>query len=186
MGALSRGGQAWLELVVGGETLSPRERLVAVPFALRAGVANGLIEGHKIALLSSNNSPTGIGYAKNNNEYSKFTTGTSGKNGDVSRLVFIPKNISHLELNLSFRARGANTRVEIPANAKIPYGFKATLGQKSFNSAGIGYRLMMDSPPTGWQRLDLFSKRKNKNTGSFFLFAEALELMAISLIGTVK
>ena len=32
-GALSRGGQAWLELVVGGETLIPRERLVAVPFA---------------------------------------------------------------------------------------------------------------------------------------------------------
>ena len=41
MGALSRGGQAWLELVVGGETLSPRERLVAVPFALYAkNIAN--------------------------------------------------------------------------------------------------------------------------------------------------
>ena len=41
MGALSRGGQAWLELVVGGEALSPRERLVAVPFALYAkNIAN--------------------------------------------------------------------------------------------------------------------------------------------------
>ena len=36
MGALSRGGQSWLEISVGGEALSPRERLVAVPFALYA------------------------------------------------------------------------------------------------------------------------------------------------------
>jgi hypothetical protein len=36
MGALSRGGQAWFQLIVGGEALSPRERLVAVPFALKA------------------------------------------------------------------------------------------------------------------------------------------------------
>ena len=41
MPALSRGGQAWLEITVGGETLSPRERLVAVPFALYAkNIAN--------------------------------------------------------------------------------------------------------------------------------------------------
>ena len=38
-GALSRGGQAWLELTVDGEALSPRERLVAVPFALRAAIS---------------------------------------------------------------------------------------------------------------------------------------------------
>jgi hypothetical protein len=50
MGALSRGGQAWLELVVGGETLSPRERLVAVPFALRAGVADEVINKAKQVL----------------------------------------------------------------------------------------------------------------------------------------
>lgn len=41
-GALSRGGQAWLELTVDGEALSPRERLVAVPFALRADFAKSL------------------------------------------------------------------------------------------------------------------------------------------------
>ena len=39
MGALSHGGQAWLEIAVGGETLSPRERLVSVPFALYANTA---------------------------------------------------------------------------------------------------------------------------------------------------
>ena len=36
MGALSRGVQTWLEITVGGETLSPRERLVAVPVSCRA------------------------------------------------------------------------------------------------------------------------------------------------------
>lgn len=50
MGALSRGGQAWLEITVGGETLSPRERLVAVPFALRAGVADSIASGNSSIL----------------------------------------------------------------------------------------------------------------------------------------
>jgi hypothetical protein len=36
MGALSASSQSWLEITIGGETLSPRERLVAVPFALYA------------------------------------------------------------------------------------------------------------------------------------------------------
>jgi hypothetical protein len=42
MGALSAGSQSWLEVTIGGETLSPRERLVAVPFALRAKSADKL------------------------------------------------------------------------------------------------------------------------------------------------
>ena len=52
MGALSRGGQAWLEIAVGGETLSPRERLVAVPFALRAGVAGAIAKNKESVLLN--------------------------------------------------------------------------------------------------------------------------------------
>ena len=43
MGALSRGSQAWLEITVSSETLSPRERLVAVPFALKASVADSVL-----------------------------------------------------------------------------------------------------------------------------------------------
>jgi hypothetical protein len=42
MGALSRGGQSWLEITVGGETLSPRERLVAVPFAVNSELASSV------------------------------------------------------------------------------------------------------------------------------------------------
>jgi len=44
MGALSRGGQSWLEITVDGKTLSPRERLVTVPFALRSRYADSAIE----------------------------------------------------------------------------------------------------------------------------------------------
>jgi hypothetical protein len=190
IGALSRGGQAWLEVAVGGETLSPRERLVAVPFALRAGVANGLIEGHKIALLSSNNGRSRLGYLKwrwptKKDEYSRFSNGTSGPGGDVTRLVFIPKNISHLELNLSFRGNNGNSGAsgkEIPANEKIPFDFKMILGQRNFKSAGIDHRYIMNSPPTGWQRLDLFGKK----TEEAFLQGPILDLMGISLIGTIK
>ena len=50
MGALSRGGQAWLEITVGGETLSPRERLVSVPYALRSGVADSVINPPEIPI----------------------------------------------------------------------------------------------------------------------------------------
>jgi hypothetical protein len=77
MGALSRGGQAWLEISVGGETLSPRERLVAVPFALRAGVADSLKSGNSTMLsytdyevdisLSRTRSDDEIGKYYNNN-----------------------------------------------------------------------------------------------------------------------
>jgi hypothetical protein len=42
MGALSASSHSWLEVTIGGETLSPRERLVAVPFALYADKAKSL------------------------------------------------------------------------------------------------------------------------------------------------
>ncbi len=44
MGALARGGESWLELQVDEEVLIPRERLVSVPFALRAGIADGVMK----------------------------------------------------------------------------------------------------------------------------------------------
>ena len=53
MGALSRGGQSWLEITVGGGKLSPRERLVTVPFALRAGVAESVINPPVIPIVVS-------------------------------------------------------------------------------------------------------------------------------------
>ena len=39
MGALGSAAEHWMEVTIGGEKQEPRQRLVAVPFALRAGVA---------------------------------------------------------------------------------------------------------------------------------------------------
>ena len=66
MGALSRGGQVWLEITVGGETLSPRERLVAVPFALRAGVADSVINPPEIPIYIKLYTPGWSGDIHNN------------------------------------------------------------------------------------------------------------------------
>jgi hypothetical protein len=44
------GGDLWLELIVAGETLSPRERLGAVPYAMQAlSVPDGAISAAKLA-----------------------------------------------------------------------------------------------------------------------------------------
>lgn len=40
MGALGSAAEHWMEVTIGGEKQEPRQRLVAVPFALRAGVAS--------------------------------------------------------------------------------------------------------------------------------------------------
>ena len=42
MGALGSAAEHWMEVTIGGEKQEPRQRLVAVPFALRAGVATSL------------------------------------------------------------------------------------------------------------------------------------------------
>ena len=42
MGALSSAAEHWMEVTIGGEKQEPRQRLVAVPFALRAGEAASL------------------------------------------------------------------------------------------------------------------------------------------------
>jgi hypothetical protein len=39
MGALGSAAEHWMEVTIGGDKQEPRQRLVAVPFALRAGVA---------------------------------------------------------------------------------------------------------------------------------------------------
>ncbi len=39
-GALAAGAEQWLELSVGGVVLTPRQRVLAVPFAMRAGLAD--------------------------------------------------------------------------------------------------------------------------------------------------
>ncbi len=42
-GIFGASGDYWLEIVVGGETLTPRVKISSVPFALRAGVADSVV-----------------------------------------------------------------------------------------------------------------------------------------------
>ena len=44
MGALGSAAEHWMEVTIGGDKQEPRQRLVAVPFALRAGVAEQTTE----------------------------------------------------------------------------------------------------------------------------------------------
>ncbi|MDB4297046.1 hypothetical protein N9904_03555 [Akkermansiaceae bacterium] len=62
MGALGSAAEHWMEVTIGGEKQEPRQRLVAVPFALRAGEAASLQGGDLLhnTVLSSNT----IGFAR--------------------------------------------------------------------------------------------------------------------------
>ena len=87
MGALSRGGQAWLGITVGGETLSPRERLVSVPYALRAGVADEVKHNREVMLQKAPSSGRWIGPINPKPEV--------GLNGYVVRKDYYFSNIKH-------------------------------------------------------------------------------------------
>ena len=48
VGALGSAAEHWMEVTIGGEKQEPRQRLVAVPFALRAGVAESVSGEDKV------------------------------------------------------------------------------------------------------------------------------------------
>ncbi|MDB4297047.1 hypothetical protein N9904_03560 [Akkermansiaceae bacterium] len=48
MGALGSAAEHWMEVTIGGEKQEPRQRLVAVPFALKAGVAGSVERSDRI------------------------------------------------------------------------------------------------------------------------------------------
>jgi hypothetical protein len=59
MGALGSAAEHWMEVTIGGDKQEPRQRLVAVPFALRAGVAASLQGADALhdTILSSDGNP---------------------------------------------------------------------------------------------------------------------------------
>ena len=140
MPALSRGGQAWLEITVGGETLSPRERLVAVPFALRASIADKLSGQSPLTKLFSysfNNSSltqfgnqliqwrTAIPYS--GNEFIPFVQGF--ESGYISELenqepktydVHIPDGTKSLNIYLKCKMTGPISTSSIGAGNHLP------------------------------------------------------------------
>jgi hypothetical protein len=107
MGALSAGSQSWLEVTIGGETLSPRERLVAVPFALRAKSADKLNREIRVPLYVDIN--VGFGVANpmtgKNTEFGG-TLRVGGMNWESAsnhtyKTIYIPKGVDLLEVTLS-------------------------------------------------------------------------------------
>ena len=60
-GALSSGGEHWLQLTIDGDVQGTRERVLAVPFALRAGVAAELSDRQRILRLNNEWFPLGSG-----------------------------------------------------------------------------------------------------------------------------
>jgi hypothetical protein len=52
MGALGSAAEHWMEVTIGGDKQEPRQRLVAVPFALRAGVSSKVDKPQRNVLLN--------------------------------------------------------------------------------------------------------------------------------------
>jgi len=112
--ALSKSGQTWLELTVGEETLSPRERLVAVPFAMKARYAEEVQNQPLIPIYIFKDitirSPTD--WATNEDNFSiekRLYFKPSGSQHvsvvypgfkDYGPHIYIPKNTKYLEINL--------------------------------------------------------------------------------------
>jgi hypothetical protein len=97
--AFASGVQAWLEITVGGETLSPRERFVAVPFAIRSNYSNiskRLDGGIKTLIVAYENVTYRGDFQSSalNSDMSVLWTGTGGK---IIRF-FVPDNYNSIEL----------------------------------------------------------------------------------------
>ena len=163
-GALSLGGQAWLELTVNGETLSPRERLVAVPFALRADIARSVINKPKRILLNLPNinliskvsmksgfGPYEVGFKDTKKE-------AINENGLIN--VYIPEDAQRLILKfddgLMDYVSTENSGVVIPGTPKV----QAILTSKDNNTESkfifekVGkHEYHLEDPPYGWKQV---------------------------------
>ena len=155
MGALSRGGQAWLELTVDGEALSPRERMVAVPFALRAGVAeNSLRKSERLLVNFPNITLSSQGWMKSGGgRYGVWFPNTTTTKIDI----YVPKDAKKLILrfkdgSMNYSSRSDYVRV-IPGIPKVfaqlinpdlednPVAIFSRIGKNEFH---------IDDPQSGW------------------------------------
>ncbi len=156
-GALSRGGQAWLELTVDGEALSPRERLVAVPFALRARVAEKIENAPKQVLYHNNLSFYSHGGQAN------FSTIDLNAKPTFRNRFYIPKSTNNLivkvifnELKIGYYENNRLKNVELK-DYKHPISFKINNSEK-FLSKGET-QLKFDNFEKGWSELTVHFKK---------------------------
>ena len=95
MGALGSAAEHWMEVTIGGEKQEPRQRLVAVPFALRAGVSSKVDKAQRNVVLTRNWNGLGLG--------DRFTQGTvifsrnHNKSGQVYQYIDPFAGISAIE-----------------------------------------------------------------------------------------
>jgi hypothetical protein len=102
MGALSLVGQAWLEITVGGETLSPRERLVTVPFALYSKKADSLSKPLKRVIYSTiydTHVTHGNNYFTKKTEIKKYEMKSLGY-GSFDFPIYIPDDAKKLIIKI--------------------------------------------------------------------------------------
>ena len=83
MGALSRSGQAWLGITVSGETLSPRERLVTVPFAVQSEISSRVssLPDEVISIAYVPGTGHGLGYQDGDGEFTNSKNYYFSENG---------------------------------------------------------------------------------------------------------
>jgi len=84
-GTLFDGADRWLELIVGGETLSPRTQIASIPYSIKAETAYTvevplILSGnvsYPNSIIKGENTGTGIGvYATSNGNYGVYATST--------------------------------------------------------------------------------------------------------------
>ena len=178
MGALSRGGQAWLELVVGGEALSPRERLVAVPFALRAGVAESvknkperlLLNIDRITLDTGTTLKSGLWYAVYSPVYRD------------SLKIYIPKDAQKLIVRIanpmhywdqSKDAGGKHNQLGDPT-------IKAFMSNSGMNRSEPEFTLLrsgknefqLENPASGWMQIWFHVRGKSDYPNNHFFHSK--------------
>tara|TARA_B100000902_G_scaffold296808_1_gene283851 strand:- start:36 stop:1148 length:1113 start_codon:yes stop_codon:yes gene_type:complete len=162
-GALSLGGQAWLELTVNGETLSPRERLITVPFALRADIARSVINKPKRILLnlprinlkSKESMKSGFG------PYQVGLTNTNDDEINVNNSIdiYIPEDTQRLILKfddgLMNYTSTENEGIIIPGTPKIQAALNSeSEGDSTVILEKVGkHEFHLENPPNGWKQI---------------------------------
>ena len=157
-GALSLGGQSWLELTVNGETLSPRERLITVPFALRADIAQSVINKPKRILLNipdidlESEKAMKSGFGPYQVVFNFFG------NDENAIDIYIPEDAQRLILKfnngLMNYASAENIDEIIPGTPIIQTTLSSESNESKIILEKIGkHEFHLENPPNGWKQI---------------------------------
>jgi hypothetical protein len=179
--ALSKSGQTWLELTVGEETLSPRERLVAVPFALNSKYAEKLKNPIQHTIFRSNRrlGPTP------GEEGVYVIDGTSDFKLVLNRAVYVPVNTKSIKCFMYFsRDSNAVAGIDlISTQENIPFELILRLDDRKLKKIKASEFSATDIK-SGWNVFTISGKKiTNKFTTDFNTPGVKLLISAIEVIG---